>query len=565
MAVTFRSATSVAAVNAGGSVTLAEPAGTIPGDVLLVAGMHFQGPSNLIPPSGWTAIYNNVSSNGGYYVGYIVRGQTAPDRTFNFPIDAYYTIEMSTYSGVNIADVLDAASETGVQTSIDAPDCPSVDSIIANGMSIAIGWKDGPSLVSWTPPTGYTTRGSNVQLLTVSTKALSSVATESPSPYTGVGMGDFADNWGGTILLKAAVLGLTLTGFLLQTSLGTPIRSVVTTPAGVQAVGGRGNVVASVSVPLSGVIGVGVPGVVGAPFSPIFNVAGLSDIFRYGLFTAQYALGPTVIRASTAADVFKAALYYTTASRGAADTIYDTIGEVVGTGYTAGGAVVSNLSPPTYVGPVASWSSDTSITFPGLTLATPFDCLLLYNNTSVSKAAVAVFVFSAQRITAGTFTLLMPSIGGLINFTDGQAILGSPAPISAFVAEILRLSQPLAVSLPPPSFLSQNVSETLRISEITAASVQANLLSQSLAELINISETRSVMLNNVAVGASETLRITDTVTSLILGTLTVFITPVLLDSANAAILDQATGAALLENGGMGNRVKITDSITVVRA
>ena len=38
-----------------------------------------------------------------------------------------------------------------------------------------------------------------------------------------------------------------------------------------------------------------------------------------------------------------------------------------------------------------------------------FDAMLLYNDTSATKLAVAVFTFGSQTVTAGTFTLTMPA------------------------------------------------------------------------------------------------------------------------------------------------------------
>jgi hypothetical protein len=41
-------------------------------------------------------------------------------------------------------------------------------------------------------------------------------------------------------------------------------------------------------------------------------------------------------------------------------------------------------------------------------LTTAFDAVLIYNSTQSNKA-VAVYTFGSQTITAGTFTLTMPS------------------------------------------------------------------------------------------------------------------------------------------------------------
>jgi len=43
-----------------------------------------------------------------------------------------------------------------------------------------------------------------------------------------------------------------------------------------------------------------------------------------------------------------------------------------------------------------------------VTLSTAFDCVFIYNSTQSNKA-VSVHTFGSQTITAGTFTLTMPT------------------------------------------------------------------------------------------------------------------------------------------------------------
>jgi hypothetical protein len=42
-------------------------------------------------------------------------------------------------------------------------------------------------------------------------------------------------------------------------------------------------------------------------------------------------------------------------------------------------------------------------------LSTAFDAVLIYNDTASGKNAVSVHTFGAQTVTAGTFTLTMPT------------------------------------------------------------------------------------------------------------------------------------------------------------
>ena len=112
-------------------------------------------------------------------------------------------------------------------------------------------------------------------------------------------------------------------------------------------------------------------------------------------------------------DTFKAALYLTTATNNASTTAYSATGEVSGTGYSAGGVTVTNATPPASTNTsstagTAYWTPSASISYTTVTLTTAFDAVLIYNSTQSNKA-VSVHTFGSQTVTAGTFTLTMPS------------------------------------------------------------------------------------------------------------------------------------------------------------
>jgi len=135
--------------------------------------------------------------------------------------------------------------------------------------------------------------------------------------------------------------------------------------------------------------------------------------FMGELMTATHNFGTAPIRAVTTADTFKAALYLSSATYNAATTAYSATGEVSGTGYSAGGVTVTAATPPTATNStatagVAFFTPSASITYTTVTLATAFNAVLIYNSTQSNKA-VAVYTFGDQTITAGTFTLTMPS------------------------------------------------------------------------------------------------------------------------------------------------------------
>ena len=138
------------------------------------------------------------------------------------------------------------------------------------------------------------------------------------------------------------------------------------------------------------------------------NSQAMCTSFKSEILTALHALGTTVTRGGTTADTVKAALYLTTGSIGASTTAYSATNEVSGTNYSAGGVSVTNANAPTTSGTTAIWTPSASIVYTTVTLSTAFDCVLLYNSTQ-SNRAISSHTFGAQTITAGTFTLTMPT------------------------------------------------------------------------------------------------------------------------------------------------------------
>jgi len=145
----------------------------------------------------------------------------------------------------------------------------------------------------------------------------------------------------------------------------------------------------------------------------VSNTQSMCTSFMGEILTATHNFGVAPIRAATTADTFKAALYLASATINAATTVYSSTGEVTGTNYTAGGVTVTNGTAPTATNSsatagVAYWTPSASFVYTTVTLTTAFDTVLLYNSTQSNKA-VSVHTFGSQTITAGTFTLTMPS------------------------------------------------------------------------------------------------------------------------------------------------------------
>lgn len=143
------------------------------------------------------------------------------------------------------------------------------------------------------------------------------------------------------------------------------------------------------------------------------NTQAMATSFKGELLVGAHQFGTVTLTSRTSltaptTDTFKAALYVATATYNAATTAYSATGEVSGTGYTAGGVTVTNATAPNTSGTTAFWTPSASFAWTTVTLSTSFDAVLLYNSTQGNKA-VSVHTFGATTVTAGNFTLTMPT------------------------------------------------------------------------------------------------------------------------------------------------------------
>ena len=142
------------------------------------------------------------------------------------------------------------------------------------------------------------------------------------------------------------------------------------------------------------------------------NVQGMCSSFKSEILTGIHAFGPGTgvpARTVSTADVLKAALFLATASRGVADTVYNTTGELAGTGnYTQGGVTVTMATAPSTSGTTGIFTPTASFSWTALTSSGAFDCAVLYNSSQGNKE-ISVHTFSSQSITAANFTLTMPT------------------------------------------------------------------------------------------------------------------------------------------------------------
>jgi len=106
--------------------------------------------------------------------------------------------------------------------------------------------------------------------------------------------------------------------------------------------------------------------------------------------------------------VYKIALYTANANLNNTTTAYTTVGEVVGTGYTAGGKVLTVSTVPTgdTTNNIAYLSFD-----PVVWTSASFTArgALIYNSTT--NASVIVLNFGSDKTAVNTFTITFPTVG----------------------------------------------------------------------------------------------------------------------------------------------------------
>jgi len=134
----------------------------------------------------------------------------------------------------------------------------------------------------------------------------------------------------------------------------------------------------------------------------------LATSFKVEILDGIHNFGVGVIRASTAADTFKIALYSTLATINDTTTVYTTQDEVTGTGYTAGGntLVISQVPTSTSTETTAWLNFDNSS---WTTASFSADGALIYNSTQGNKAVAVLNFGGTKTATAQTFTVTFPA------------------------------------------------------------------------------------------------------------------------------------------------------------
>lgn len=127
------------------------------------------------------------------------------------------------------------------------------------------------------------------------------------------------------------------------------------------------------------------------------------DVFKLGLVAARFDFYPPTTQ------VFKIALYTNEATLNASTSAYTTDGEVVASGYTAGGEI---LTPTANVSGGISYVSFANVSWSGAITARG---ALIYRDISTGTVAIPAYTaicvldFGADKTSTGTFTVQFPA------------------------------------------------------------------------------------------------------------------------------------------------------------
>ena len=109
---------------------------------------------------------------------------------------------------------------------------------------------------------------------------------------------------------------------------------------------------------------------------------------------------------ASSGNTFNLALYTSSASLGASTTAYTTSEEVSGTGYTAKGNALTNITPVADSTTAVCDFADTSFTSASFTAR---GCLI-FNDSATGDPAVCAVAFGGDKtVSSGTFTIQFPA------------------------------------------------------------------------------------------------------------------------------------------------------------
>lgn len=203
----FRSASFFTTSTTGTTTTGTEPAGTVQNDVM-VAALAVENAATITLPTGWSVLYTASSGTAfSYWLGYILRGASAPSFAWTHANEAYRELHILSFSAVDTTTPVDASADGGASAGTAPPDPPAATPTggLTDDMAIAVGmhWSGSPA-GGWVAPTGYTLRSDNTvgNDVAVATKQLTLSSAEDPAAFT-VGTTLVTNQlWSATVLLR---------------------------------------------------------------------------------------------------------------------------------------------------------------------------------------------------------------------------------------------------------------------------------------------------------------------------------------------------------------------------
>lgn len=134
----------------------------------------------------------------------------------------------------------------------------------------------------------------------------------------------------------------------------------------------------------------------------------LATSFKVEILDGIHNFGVGVIRASTAADTFKLALYSSLATIDDTTTVYTTDNEVTGTGYTAGGNTLTISQAPTSTNTeTVAWLNFSDSSWASASFSA--SGALIYNSTQGNKAVAVLDFGGVKTVSNQTFTVTFPA------------------------------------------------------------------------------------------------------------------------------------------------------------
>ena len=121
--------------------------------------------------------------------------------------------------------------------------------------------------------------------------------------------------------------------------------------------------------------------------------------FKVELLTATHNF------TNSSGHTFKLALFTDSGSLGAGTTAYSTSNEASGTGYSAGGNTLTNVTPTSGGTTAFTDFADTSFTSSTITARGA----LIYNSSQSNKAVCVLDFGSDKSSTSGTFSIIFPT------------------------------------------------------------------------------------------------------------------------------------------------------------